>query len=104
MSKILPGDSDVIETHHYSHSDKETTIRAVQDVEPYLSRNGQERAIADNKWGGDMHKVASIPIIVIEQWTKELGDNPLSKHNRPWLVAKLNDKSFSKLRTKEGRI
>ena len=106
MSKHLSQNGDVSEVHHYSQADDQTIIQTVQNVSPYLDRNAEERNQkgGGENWKGDFHKVASIPLVVIEQWTKELGDNPLSKRNRKWLVAKLNSNEFLKLRTKEGRI
>ena len=104
MAKVLSQDGDMGSTHHYSHADDQTVIKTVQDVGPYLRKNAQERAHSSEGYKGDFHKVASIPLVVIEQWTKELGDDPLAKHNRKWFVAKLNNSDFLKLRTKEGRI
>ena len=103
MSKTLSQDSDTKAVHHYSNADDQTTIQSIQDVSGYLRQNSEERA-GNKDWKGDFHKVASIPMIVIEQWTNELGDNPLAKHNRKWLIAKLNSNDFLKLRTKEGRV
>ena len=106
MSKPLSQDGDVSEVHHYSQSDDQTIIQTGQDVAPDLDRNAEERNQkgGGENWKRDFHKVASIPLVVIEQWTKELGDNPLAKHNRKWFIAKLNSNEFLKLRTKEGRI
>jgi hypothetical protein len=79
-------------------------VNQVQDVEPLLDANQREIASATTNFKGDLHKVASIPLIIIEQWYKELGDNPLDKRNRKWLIAKLNSNEFIKLRTKHGRV
>lgn len=103
MSKLLSQDGDMGAIHHYSNSEDQTIVQTVQDVEPYLRKNAQERSNGDG-WKGDLHKVASIPMVVIEKWQNELGDNPLAKRNRKWLIAKLNNNDYLKLRTKEGRI
>ena len=46
---------------------------------------------------------------MIEMWTEELKaqgkePNPLATCNRDFLISKLNNRDFSKLRTKEGRL
>lgn len=94
---------------YYDKVDGKVVIRSVQDVEPMLDHNLVDRNSAQTGWKGDMHKVASIPLIVVEQWTNELkrqgrDPRPFAKCNRPFLIAKLNDKSWSKLRTKDGAI
>jgi len=54
--------------------------------------------------------MASIPPIVIVQWTEELKKhgadciNPLDAKNRKFLLAKLNSPEWNKLRTKQGVI
>jgi hypothetical protein len=79
-------------------------IQIVQDVAPYLRQNAQSRGMQKQGWKGDLHEVAAIPAVVIEQWNKELGDNCLKTKHRKFLVAKLNSNEFRDLRTKEGRL
>jgi hypothetical protein len=84
-------------------------IKKQQHVEPILDQNKIE-AIDNGSWKGDMHKVATIPLIVIDMWREELkamgceDTNPLSAQNRKFFYAKLNSPEWNKLRTKEGRI
>lgn len=83
-------------------------ISKAQDVESMLDHNQIDRN-NDSGWKGDMHKVASIPLIVCEQWIEELkalGRNPNLFHesNKLWFVSKLNNSDWGKLRTKEGVI
>lgn len=94
---------DGISTYFKSDGGK-NYIRRVSDVQANLDKNAQEKSNSSSGWKGDWHKVASIPLIVIEQWQKELGEDPLAKRNRKWLIAKLNNSDFGKLRTKEGRL
>jgi hypothetical protein len=84
--------------------DGKTIIKTSQDVEPILDRNQQLLSNQQSGWRGDMHHVASIPIVIMEQWWRELGDNPMLPRNRAWLVAKLNNSDWLKLRTKDGVI
>lgn len=86
------------------NSDGTFTIKRSADISQELEFNAIDRNNAQSGWKGDMHKVASIPLIIVEQWWKELGSDPFSKENRKWLVAKLNSSDFGKLRTKEGNI
>jgi len=96
--------SDGIVEQFKKNPDGTFSIRRVQDVEPVLDDNQRESLSAPSGWKGDLHKVASIPLIIVEQWWKELGSDPFNKANRQWLIAKLNSSEFGKLRTKEGRI
>lgn len=104
MKKLLDWDGEVAEYFHYDQATDRTTIEVVQDVSACLKRNEDKRSLADTSWKGDLHEVASIPRVVVEQWFRELGANPFARENRRWLIAKLNSNEFAKLRTKEGRI
>jgi hypothetical protein len=92
-------------SEYYHKTDKGFAIQTVQDVEPVLDRN--KRLMNEDSGhyrDGNYHHVASIPIVVLEQWRKELGDDPLAKHNRKWLIAKLNDRENMFMRTKGGTL
>ncbi len=108
MKAITERDGDVTEIYHKDPHDDKFHVQIVQDVSQYLRVNQHERHQTErgtpysNK--SAFHKVASIPEVVIAQWWKELGSNPLAKENRRWLVAKLNSNEFKKLRTREGQI
>ncbi len=83
-------------------------IAKSQDVESMLSMNKIDRNNALG-WKGGMHKVASVPLIVADQWREELkaqgrNPNPFCNENRLFLTAKLNNSDFQKLRTKEGVV
>lgn len=84
--------------------DGKTVLKKTADVGKELDLNAADRNSAQSGWKGDMHKVASIPLIVVEQWWKELGSDPFAKQNRKWLIARLNSGDWSKLRTKEGNL
>ena len=80
----------------------------MQDVEPLLELNKKELTgdsmygIGDNAVG--MRKVASIPLVVIEKWKKELGIDIMNKNDWPKIKQLLNDPENRFFRTKEGRL
>ena len=98
----------ITETFHAV--DGKNVIKKTQDVEGILNCNTIERNGMQQGWKGEFHKVASIPLIVIEQWREELkregrsNIDPLNKENKMWLIARLNNRDFGKLRTKDGTI
>jgi hypothetical protein len=111
MSKLLDYDnfSGVVKTYHKDPVTGLITISSKQEVGDILDINQKQRSESGTGWRGDMHHVASIPINIINLWRNELkaqgkNPNPLATENRPWLMARLNNSEFKKLRTKEGRI
>lgn len=104
MAELLDFDPDSGMMQFVGNEGGKTIVKCVQDVEPVLDQNQRLRSNQESGWRGEMHHVASIPKIIIDQWWKELGDNPLHRRNRKWFVAKLNNTDFSKFRTKDGRI
>lgn len=113
MSKILfdvDRHSGVIE--HIGKNDKgNIVIQRTQNTNAILDANRQEmNGNVSTGWKGDMHKVASIPLIIIDQWREELkakgasNSDPLHKDNRAYFIAKINSSEWSKLRTKQGRV
>ena len=108
MKRYSEIDGDLQEIYHKDAHDDKFHVQLVQDVSQYLKVNDAQRNDTERgtRWGNQsaFHKVASIPEVVIAQWWKELGSNPLSKENRGWLIAKLNSNEYKKLRTREGRL
>ena len=108
MKQIIGRDGDLTETFHKDpHDPSKFHIEIAQNVSSYLKANSEDRATHRRKssYGkGSFHKVASIPEVVVAQWWKELGSNPLAKENRKWLISKLNNRDFYKVRTRNGRI
>ncbi|MCH9712623.1 MAG: hypothetical protein K0U20_08385 [Proteobacteria bacterium] len=103
--------SGVAEQYKKDQMTGKIQITKTQDVSKIFSANAAEQnAIGNGNWKGDMHKVASIPLVVCEQWTNELkamgaeSTSPFHNSNRRFLIAKLNDYNNSKLRTKSGRL
>jgi hypothetical protein len=87
------------------------TVETVQDVEPILKANTAEYNSAPDKFGkGDMHKVASIPAVVLEDACRihnisfaELMDQKTDKSKRIWNDL-LNGREFRKFRTRPGYV
>jgi len=97
-------------TEHFHKEGNKITIHKTADISKELQANQMDKVEGRQGWKDAFHKVASIPLIVVEMWREELkkkgadDSNPLSARNRPFLIAKLNNRDLSKLRTKEGRI
>ncbi len=96
-------------TEYFDKIDGKVIIKRTQDVENTLDHNQIDR-IDNTGWKGDMHKVASVPVIVADMWREELkkqgcsNPNPFCNENRPFLIAKLNNGDWYKLRTKDGTL
>ena len=94
----------------YSVVDGKVKVHKTQDVDPFLTANKREISNQTSGFKGDMHKMASIPPIVLEMWTQDMRDkgysncNPLSVENRKYLLSKLNSPDWNFLRTKQGVI
>lgn len=112
MTKIVDYDphTGITETYFKDYSTGEVKINRSQNTGIVTDLNTRERNAASSNWGGDMHKVATVPLIVIEQWREELkrkgydNPDPLAACNRDWFLARLNHRDFKMLRTKEGMI
>jgi len=93
----------------YDHAEDKVILKCTQDVEPLLKLNKQEFN-NDSMYGGvetkdkSMRKVASIPLIIIERWKRELGIDIMNKHDMPKIKKLLNDPEWRFLRTHESVI
>ena len=76
------------------------TFRTDYEVDPTIEENKAVRNMADPRWAGDYHRVASIPLNIfhdqLAEATRQEDDRYLSK----WL----NDSDHAAWRTKEGRV
>jgi len=100
--------SDPIKTKFkYDHNEDKVILQNVQDVEPLLELNKKE-ALGDSIYGpqsnNGMRKVASIPLIMIEKWKRELGIDIYDKNDWPKIKQLLNDPEYRFLRTHESKI
>lgn len=91
-------------------ADESLTIAYVQDVEPILKLNEfsrNELATSHFSRKGDLHKVASVPEVVVYLWKKLYGFDLLKFHpnnqgDQAMLRRLLNDNDWLKLRTSPG--
>ena len=61
----------ITEELHYEENNDRLIIHRAQDVEPIINVNKDKANWSPTTWGHDMHHVASIPLIVIEQYKKK---------------------------------
>jgi len=106
--RVRDEQTDIVE--HYSKEDGKIKVYQTQDVKPFLEHNKKFEDASNKGFQGDWHRMASIPPIVIVQWTEELKKmgadciNPIDAKNRKFLLGKLNSPDWAKLRTKQGVI
>jgi len=95
--------SDLIDTrYHYDAVEDKLTVQRIQDVEPIIEANKRAANDASSNWRGDMHHVASIPLVVLEHYRNRLGIDLLK--DGAALKRFLNDPENAFMRTKRGRI
>lgn len=83
-------------------------IRRLQDVESNIDNNknlfnsfaGKKPTYSDS---GGLHKVASIPLVIIEKWMKEDGFNWFKSTDKE-RRAKLNSPEYRYLLTRPGKL
>lgn len=86
-------------------SDGSVTFRTQQDVTDILEVNKHLREQDDRGWlmGGDIRRVASIPMTVVHQWLLE-GVDVFSGEQQDEVAKRLNDPDNFFLRTAPGRL
>jgi len=96
--------SDVKTKVKYDDSEDSFVIERVQDIESVLERN---KALYTHNDGysksRELRRVASIPMVVIEQWLKE-GIDIYNPDHAEAVKRKLNDSENMFLRTAPGRL
>jgi|TARA_R110000822_G_scaffold293891_1_gene415924 GTP-sensing pleiotropic transcriptional regulator CodY len=92
---------------HYDHSTDNVVLESIQDVKPLLELNKKELN-NDSTYGpqlnNGMRKVASIPLVIIEKWKRELGVDIYNKNDWPKIKQLLNDSDNRFLRTHESQL
>ena len=87
--------TDIIEKYS-KDADGKIKVYQTQDVKPFLEHNKTHMDAGQGGFKGDWHRMASIPPIVIVQWTEELKAkgadfvNPLAVKNSKFLLGRLN--------------
>lgn len=100
--------SEPIKTNFkYDHDTDSMVVNRVQDVQPLLELNKKELN-GDSMYGPavnkGMRKVASIPLVIIEKWKRELGVDVFNKDHMPRVKQILNDPEYKWLRTHESTL
>lgn len=100
-------DSPIKTKFKYDRSEDNMIVKSEQDVQPLLELNKKELN-GDSPYGGvegnGMRKVASIPLIVVEKWKRELGVDVFNKDHMPKVKQLLNDAEWRWLRTHESNL
>lgn len=97
-------------TEQVDIQDGNIRIKTSQNIDETLDVNNADRNNSGAGWKGEMHHVARIPMLMIQQWNNELKSqgahdtNIMSANNKKLFISKLNDYNYSRLRTKTGRI
>jgi hypothetical protein len=87
---------------HYDESSDKLIIERIQDVEPILESNKRAMNNACAGWKGEFHRVASIPLVIIEKYKNEKGIDLMN--DKEALNSFLNDRDNRCFRTKPGKI
>lgn len=108
--KELNLSTDGVVTKKLHVSDDEIVFESSQDVTPILDHN-QARRNQDWNKKADMWPVASIPRMVMAEWLKEFERTRgysyyQAETTERWMFikAKLNDRDWSALRTREHKL
>lgn len=97
-------------TEHFGKIDGKNMVKKTQDTNAITEEAKRKLSHENSGWKGDFHHVASIPLIIVDQWREELkakgvhNPDPLAKENKAFFIAKINSSDFSSFRTKGGRI
>jgi hypothetical protein len=91
---------------HFNPMTKETTIETRQDCEPILEANKRDALSGTDGWAPDRQsrRVASIPVVLLECWSKKYGVSMADPAFNEIIRRKLNDKDWQFLRTSTGRV
>ncbi len=89
-----------LETWFHRMHDGEWAYQTIQDVEPILEANRWNQN--HNHMTGAFRRVASIPLIIIEKWNRELGVNYWDPDHQDKVDQLLNSSEWKWLRTDES--
>lgn len=101
MKQITEVNFNGVEILHQDGDDFAIETRA--DVEANLKRNHMLREYTDGyNQSRDMRHIASVPVVVVEEWNRIHGVDVLAKDNRKLLKRLLNDRDNYMFRTCPG--
>lgn len=107
IRRLLDHRGDVVSEFHYDEMEDRSFIKAVQDCEPIIEDNKRRQLDFIRRPGEWQRPIASIPVVIVEQWMREDGINWMSlpKHEKTkYLRRKLNDPQWRHLRTSPGMM
>ena len=102
--------ADSTQTKYIQESDGKLTVNNSQNLDPLLKRNKELYNLNDGYTASkDMRRVASIPPIILQIWTKEYNGTrnwwALPKDTQKKIMrTKLNSSDFRYFRTSEGSL
>jgi len=94
------------QTWFTDNNDGSFSITTEQDVEPVLEANKRlkgDRGISKKGIKKGMWLYASIPNVLISQWSKEIGGDILAKHNSKEMFKRINLPEYAHLKTTDGK-
>lgn len=107
--QIIIDDTGFVTTKFRIHQDGTFDVKRTQDVEAIINHNKNLQAEGFSGYtpSGDMKHVASIPLIVIEQWARKWGipmNEIMGPRMHEVIRKELNDPDNAFLRTGKGRL
>ncbi|QVJ07758.1 hypothetical protein S1R3Y_000050 [Vibrio phage vB_ValP_VA-RY-3] len=106
MAREFNQHTGLIEEYYYDHTKDRIVIRHIMETDPIINSNKEEFKQFNGVGYGDsngLHKVASIPLILIEKWKKEHGFdwfNSTDRERRIWL----DKPEHAFLKTRPGKL
>lgn len=102
--EIIDCHEGVVTEIHYNPSDERWVKNRWQHTDGIISNNKNKKVnnLIDKK--DHIYLKADVPVTVIEQWSKELGDNCLKRQYRDFLHKKLNDPDNEMWLTTKGKM
>lgn len=92
-----------IKTYYTKERDDKFTLVQEQNLDSYAKNSIEMRKMQKNNDNSD-RLLAVVPPLLIEQWSKELGDNCTKKKHSEFLKIKLNSPEFAAFKLTEGKI
>lgn len=104
MGSIVDRDGNVMTTYIHDEASDLLVIKTSADVEANIEANKREYNDNANARFGDLKRVASIPVVVMEKWIAEDGINYMAPEHKDALRRKLNDPDNRFMRTMPGKL
>lgn len=104
LGRIRSAHEGVETVVHYDEHTDTLGLQRTQDVEPILERNKALYNLDDGySPSREWRRVASIPLVIVEQWYKA-GINIFDDNHHERIAAALDSPEFRYLRTAPGRV